>query len=149
MRVPNLSSTIAFYPREMEDRPPFGLVPVWNNITVLTKGAVASIPGYPLLLDVTVPFNRNIVKSMRVTVDGGGIQYAITDRFTLGTNEFLRLVLDTEDFLELPPVTDVKGPITIHTRTDLVGFLKGDGYNIYADPDGGGGSSNSYMPSGW
>lgn len=144
-----MSSTIAFYPREMVDQPPQGLVPVWENITVLTKGAVASIPNYPTLLDVIVPYNRHIVKTMRASVDGGELQYAITDRSILGSNEFLRLVLDTEDYLELPPVTDVQGPITIHTQTNLVGFLKGDGYNIYADPDGGGGSSNSYMPAGW
>lgn len=150
MRVPNISSTIAFYSRDWVENEFHMLVEVWRTVTILTKGAVASMPNDPNLLELIVRYNSSIVDTMRVQVDDGLLQYAIRHITTLGNKEYTRLVLDKNQYLELFPAPDDLGPLTINTRTNLVGFIKGDGYNLYADPDGGGtGSTNSYMPSGW
>jgi hypothetical protein len=148
MRVPNISSTIAFYSREWVENEFHVLVSVWKTVVILTKGSVTPIPTDSNLLEIIVRYNKDIVNTMRVQIDGELLQYAIrNDIGILGHNEYTRFVVDKNNYLELFPVPDDLGPLTIHTRTNLIGYIKGDGYNLYTTPtddeniDGGSASS--------
>jgi hypothetical protein len=137
MRVPNLSSTIAFYKREFITNNMNQLVPVWPNISILALGSVAYLPADNTLLEVIVPYNKGIQVTMRVRIDNELTSYAIQHVSILGVFEFTRLVVDLSNTIELEPITETLGPITVNTTTNLIGFLKGDGYHVYADPNGG------------
>jgi hypothetical protein len=150
-----MSSTIAFYSRDWVENEFHVLVEVWTKVTILTKGSVNDMPSDPDLLEVIVHANSAIVNTMRVQIDGDLFQYSIRHIAPYGLGQYTRLVLDKNNYLELFPAPDDLGPITIHTRTNLVGFLKGDGYNVYADEDGGtgtpgdvdgGSAASTYLP---
>jgi hypothetical protein len=138
MRVPNQSSTVAFYKREFVTNDMNQLVAVWPNISILTAGSVDYMQNDPTLLEVIVPYNKGIQQTMRVRIDNDQISYAIQHVSMLGVYEFSRLVVDLSDTVDIPPITETVGPITENTTTTLIGFLRGDGYRVYADSSGGG-----------
>lgn len=151
MRAGNLKDRIAFY-QKVITRDVYGAsVDTWPNISILTRGEVRYTGGnrnieneektYNKYIELYVRYDAHIEETMRVQINNTTDAYAITYLEIIGKKEGIKLTIEkiNEDMatsgIPLEPIIDDLGPynVTVNTLTPLVGFLKGDGDNVYAD----------------